>query len=56
MKNKLEFQEVILTITLIQSCKKETDDVIKDIDGNSIIQLLLVHRLDDRQTKGYEVP
>lgn len=34
MKNIFRISEVILLIILIQSCKKEVDNVIKDIDGN----------------------
>jgi uncharacterized protein (TIGR02145 family) len=34
MKNIISISGLILSIILIQSCKKETDDVIKDIDGN----------------------
>jgi uncharacterized protein (TIGR02145 family) len=34
MKNIIRISGVILLFILIQSCKKEVDDVIKDIDGN----------------------
>ena len=35
MKNIIGISGVLLTIILIQSCKKETDPAIIDIDGNS---------------------
>jgi uncharacterized protein (TIGR02145 family) len=34
MRNIIRISGVLMTVILIQSCKKETDPVIKDIDGN----------------------
>jgi uncharacterized protein (TIGR02145 family) len=34
MKNIIRISEVILLIILIHSCKKEDDNVIRDVDGN----------------------